>query len=72
MTVPEGQRILVRENGPYRVYGPVKLVDVNGNSADVRLTGMCARCPSALMALHVGVELALPEEITECETLRLL
>lgn len=52
--------------------GDIELVDVNGNSADVRLTGMCARCPSALMALHVGVELALPEEITECETLRLL
>ncbi len=52
--------------------GDIELVDVNGNSADVRLTGMCAGCPSALMTLHVGVELALREEIAEFETLRLL
>ena len=52
--------------------GDIELVGVNGNSADVRLTGMCAGCPSALMTLHVGVELALREEIAEFETLRLL
>ena len=52
--------------------GDIELVDVDGNSADVRLTGMCAGCPSALMTLHVGVELALREEIAEFETLRLL
>ncbi|HEU4760605.1 MAG TPA: CDGSH iron-sulfur domain-containing protein, partial [Dehalococcoidia bacterium] len=27
----EEVRILVRLNGPYRVYGPFKLVDVDGN-----------------------------------------
>ena len=52
--------------------GDIELVDVNGNSADVRLTGMCAGCPSARMTLHVGVEVALREEIAEFETLRLL
>ena len=31
----DDQRILVRNNGPYRVYGPVKLVDANGVEYDV-------------------------------------
>lgn len=52
--------------------GDIELVDVNGNSADVWLTGMCAGCPSALMTLHVGVEVALRDEIAEFETLRLV
>jgi len=52
--------------------GDIELVDVNGNSADVRLTGMCAGCPSAHMTLYLGVETALREEIPEFETLRLL
>jgi Fe-S cluster biogenesis protein NfuA len=50
----------------------IEIVEVNGKSADVRLTGMCAGCPSALMTLHVGVETALREEIPEFETLRLV
>ena len=52
--------------------GDIELVAVNGNSAEVRLTGMCAGCPSAHMTLHVGVESALREEIPEFETLRLV
>jgi len=52
--------------------GDIQLVGVNGNSADVRLTGMCAGCPSALMTLHVGVEGALRDEIAEFETLHLV
>ena len=51
--------------------GDIELLTVNGNSADVRLTGMCAGCPSAHMTLHVGVEAAIREEIPEFETLRL-
>ncbi len=51
--------------------GDITLVDVHGNSADVRLTGMCAGCPSAHMTLHLGVEAALREDMTEFETLRL-
>jgi Fe-S cluster biogenesis protein NfuA len=50
--------------------GDIVLVDVNGNSADVRLTGMCAGCPSAHMTLYLGVETALREEIPEFDTLR--
>jgi Fe-S cluster biogenesis protein NfuA len=52
--------------------GDIELVDIEGNSAQVRLTGMCAGCPSAHMTLYLGVESALREEIPEFETLRLL
>ena len=52
--------------------GDIELMAVNGNSAEVRLTGMCAGCPSAHMTLTVGVESALREEIPEFETLRLV
>ena len=52
--------------------GDIELLAVNGNSADVRLTGMCAGCPSAHMTLYVGVETAIREEIPEFETLRLV
>ena len=52
--------------------GDIEIVEVNGNSADVRLTGMCAGCPSAHMTLYLGVEMALLEELPEFETLRLV
>jgi Fe-S cluster biogenesis protein NfuA len=52
--------------------GDIELVDIHGNSADVKLTGMCAGCPSAHMTLYLGVETALRDEIPEFETLRLL
>ncbi|HEY7288582.1 MAG TPA: NifU family protein [Vicinamibacterales bacterium] len=50
--------------------GDIELVDVVGNSAEVRLTGMCAGCPSAHLTLYQGVENALREEIPEFESLR--
>ena len=52
--------------------GDIELVDISGNSADVKLTGMCAGCPSAHMTLYLGVETALREEIPEFENLRLI
>jgi Fe-S cluster biogenesis protein NfuA len=52
--------------------GDIELLAVNGNSADVRLTGMCAGCPSAHMTLTVGVEAAIREEMPEFEMLRLI
>ena len=52
--------------------GDIEVVDVNGNSADVKLTGMCAGCPSAHMTLYLGVETALRDEIPEFGTLRLV
>ena len=51
--------------------GDIELVEVSGNSAGVKLTGMCAGCPSAHMTLYLGVETALREELPEFETLRL-
>ena len=50
--------------------GDIELIAVEGNSAQVRLSGMCAGCPSAHMTLHVGIETALREEIPDFETLR--
>jgi Fe-S cluster biogenesis protein NfuA len=52
--------------------GDIELVEISGNSAEVKLTGMCAGCPSAHMTLYLGVETALREEIPEFETLRLI
>jgi Fe-S cluster biogenesis protein NfuA len=52
--------------------GDVELVDVDDRSASVRLTGMCAGCPSAHMTLYVGIETILRDEIPELEALRLV
>jgi Fe-S cluster biogenesis protein NfuA len=49
--------------------GDIELLDVQGNSARVRLTGMCSGCPSAHLTLYMGVEMALKEEISEFEEL---
>ena len=51
--------------------GDVELVEVDDNSASVRLTGTCAGCPSAPMTLHLGLEAALREEVPGFEVLRL-
>jgi Fe-S cluster biogenesis protein NfuA len=52
--------------------GDIELVAVLGNSARVRLTGMCAHCPSAYMTLHVGVERALRREIADFDELQVV
>jgi Fe-S cluster biogenesis protein NfuA len=52
--------------------GDIELLEVQGNSARVRLTGMCAGCPSAHMTLYMGVEMALREEIREFEELHVV
>ena len=52
--------------------GDVELVDVQGNRARVRLTGMCAGCPSAHMTLYMGIEMALRDEIAEFEELQVV
>jgi Fe-S cluster biogenesis protein NfuA len=52
--------------------GDIELVDISGNSARVRLTGMCSGCPSAHMTLYMGVEMALREEIKEFEELQVV
>ena len=50
--------------------GDIQLLDVEGNSASVKLTGMCAGCPSAHLTLYLGVEAALRDEIPEFESLK--
>lgn len=52
--------------------GDIEVMQVEGNSVDVKLTGMCAGCPSAHMTLYLGVEAALREELPEFESLRLV
>jgi Fe-S cluster biogenesis protein NfuA len=52
--------------------GDIELVEVSGNSARIRLTGMCSGCPSAHMTLYMGVEMALREEIKEFEELQVV
>ena len=49
--------------------GDIEVVGVDGNSVDVKLTGMCASCPSAHMTLYLGVEAALRDELPEFESL---
>jgi Fe-S cluster biogenesis protein NfuA len=49
--------------------GDIELVDVRDNNAHVRLTGMCAGCPSAHMTLYMGVEMALRDEIKDFQEL---
>jgi Fe-S cluster biogenesis protein NfuA len=49
--------------------GDIELLDVSGNKARVRLSGKCAGCPSAHLTLHVGLEMAIKEEIPEFEEL---
>jgi Fe-S cluster biogenesis protein NfuA len=49
--------------------GDIELLEVRGSSAHVRLTGMCAGCPSAHMTLYMGVEMALRDEIKDFEEL---
>lgn len=52
--------------------GDIELVDVSGNSARVRLLGMCSSCPSAHMTLFMGVEMALRDEIQDFEELQVV
>jgi transcriptional regulator with PAS, ATPase and Fis domain/Fe-S cluster biogenesis protein NfuA len=49
--------------------GDIELLRVTGNKARVRLTGKCAGCPSAHLTLHVGVEMAIKEEVPELDEL---
>jgi Fe-S cluster biogenesis protein NfuA len=50
--------------------GNIELIDVEGTSAAVRLSGACAGCPTAHITLHLGVEAALRDAMPEFGTLR--
>jgi Fe-S cluster biogenesis protein NfuA len=66
-TVLDRIRPVMRADG-----GDIELLDVQGNSARVRLTGVCARCPSGYMTLYAGVEKALRREIAEFDELQVV
>jgi Fe-S cluster biogenesis protein NfuA len=50
--------------------GDIELVGVEGHCVAIRLTGVCAGCPTAHMTLHDGIEAVLRTEIPEFETLQ--
>jgi Fe-S cluster biogenesis protein NfuA len=52
---------------PYLVRdgGDVELVEVNGGTVKVKLTGHCAGCPHSQMTLKNGIERILKQEIPE-------
>ena len=52
--------------------GDIQVVDIEGGAVGVRLMGVCARCPSAHITLHMGIETVLREEIPDFESLRLV
>jgi Fe-S cluster biogenesis protein NfuA len=52
--------------------GDIELVDVVGNSVRVRLTGVCSGCACAHLTLHMGVEMALRDEIEGFEDLQVI
>lgn len=52
--------------------GDIELIDIGDHSAGVKLTGMCAGCPSAHMTLYIGVEAAIREALPDFETLHLV
>jgi Fe-S cluster biogenesis protein NfuA len=49
--------------------GDIVLMNVCGNKARVRLTGTCAGCPSAHLTLHVGVEMAIKDNVPAIDEL---
>lgn len=48
--------------------GDVELVEVEGGTVKVRLTGACGGCPMAAMTLKQGIERRLKEMVPEVET----
>jgi Fe-S cluster biogenesis protein NfuA len=50
--------------------GDIELVALHGTSAVVRLSGVCAQCPSAHVTLHQGVEAALRDAMPDFGSLR--
>jgi Fe-S cluster biogenesis protein NfuA len=51
--------------------GDIEFLSLDGNTANVRLKGVCAGCPSAEMTLFLGVEAALKDEMPDFEGIRL-
>lgn len=47
--------------------GNVELVDINGGTVQVRLTGACGGCPMSTMTLKMGIEQILKMEVPEVQ-----
>jgi len=45
--------------------GDVELVEIEGGTVKVRLTGACGGCPMAMMTLKSGIETKLKELVPE-------
>jgi Fe-S cluster biogenesis protein NfuA len=45
--------------------GSVELVDVNGTTVKVRLTGACKGCPMSQMTLKAGIERIVKQEVPQ-------
>ena len=67
MVSRESVELVLNRVRPYLVAdgGDVELLSVEGDNARVRLTGMCAGCPSAHLTLSLGIEAALREAMTD-------
>jgi Fe-S cluster biogenesis protein NfuA len=52
--------------------GDVELVDIEGATVRLRLTGTCAGCPSSHLTLSMGIDTALREAISEFGHLEVL
>ena len=61
MVSPESVELVLDRLRPYLIAdgGNVELVEIIGNGARVRLTGVCAGCPSSQLTLFLGLETAL-------------
>jgi Fe-S cluster biogenesis protein NfuA len=56
-------RPMLQANG-----GDVELVEIDGGTVKVKLTGACGSCPMAAMTLKNGIEVKLKEMVPEVET----
>ena len=52
--------------------GDVELVEVVDNDVKVKFLGTCAGCPSAILTLTLGLEVAIRQEVPELRSVELV
>lgn len=52
--------------------GRIKLIEVDGGTVSLKLSGACAHCPGAAMTLRGGVEKILQIRIPEIESVKMV
>jgi len=74
MVSRESVELVLNRVRPYLLAdgGDIELVAVEGPNVRVRLTGMCAGCPSSHLTLSMGVETALRDAMTDFGHLEVL